>query len=168
MDQMMNISELQKRSHATAVAKGWHESDELGPDGKPTARQKLAWFALVTDELDEAADESKSFYSEGKKPCGELVEYADALIRLLDMATACGWTIIESTSGLPIRCYRTALVARIRVNGDEQSECASKLFCAILDEMYNLNGSAEEPEYYIKLKMDYNDTRPHRHGGKLA
>lgn len=166
----MNLEELQKRAHETAVAKGWHESDELGPDGKPTARQKLAWLALVTDELDEAAEERKAFYLEGKKPCGEITEIADALIRMLDASVACGWKVDVVDSGLPIHSYRTMLVARIRVGADDQNEAASLMVSSIIDELYDLTSGSEfeSPEFYIKLKMDYNDTRPHRHGGKLA
>lgn len=166
----MNLEELQKRAHATAVAKGWHESDELGPDGKPTARQKLAWIALVTDELDEAAEERKAFYLDGKKPCGEIIELADALIRMLDMAWACGWELKEVDSGLPIYSYRTMLVSRIRTGSDDQEEAASLLASAIIDELRDstIGSEFEHWEFYVKLKMDYNDTRPHRHGGKLA
>jgi hypothetical protein len=177
---MMNISELQKRVHETAVSKGWHESDELDASGHPTARQKLAWLALVTDELDEAeAEEAAVYLGSGGKPEGKLIEIVDAVIRLLDMAGACGTTIDigpeDDAWDYDVPLQRSALVSVIRDgNRAELRGHMSALFLALWHEFEKARSDAteEEPlpafEELIELKDAYNRTREWRHGGKLA
>lgn len=180
---MKTLQELQKQVHETAISKGWHEGDELGPDGKPTARQKLAWIALITDELDEYQAEDKPFYEgHNGKPEGELVEIADAIIRLFDMAGACGVDIVgnlldEDVFEESISCARTLLVAAIRTGSEDQTRWMCTLFLA-LSGAYNdaVSDAAENEEgekfpsleETIELKDTYNRTRSRRHGGKLA
>jgi hypothetical protein len=174
----VNITELQ-----TAVEKGWHESDELDAHGKPTARQKLAWLALVTDELDEAACEEEAFYyvAGSDKPEGYLVEIVDALIRILDMAGALGIDVVGRISpddnmyDYDIPRERTTLVSAIR-RGDSTMEpgCLVALFLAIQAEFSRRLGDVADDshipalEALIELKDAYNQTRSRRHGGKLV
>jgi hypothetical protein len=197
----MDIQELQKRVHETAKSKGWHETDELEwpllarllPNWfrsmwftpRPTARQKLAWLALVTDELDEAALEEDALYT-GKagKPEGVLIEMVDALIRIMDMAGACGWDMgdnnIENDYPFEYKLSecRSCLVSEIRVNGERQEQYLAELFLAVWalfikarsDHSESEDGSPTFPdvEELILLKDSYNRGRSHRHGGKLA
>lgn len=179
---MADISELQKRAHETAVAKGWHESDELDANGKPTARQKLAWLALVTDELDEAANESDAlYYGKNDKPEGRLIEIVDAMIRLLDMAGACGWCITiddqDDPNDYDIQQTRSGLVGAIRTGSGNQGGHACALFLALIAALESerregadrdVGHSAPTMEELFGIKDAYNRTRSHRHGGKLA
>lgn len=191
----MNLTDLQKQVHATAVSKGWHESDELEwptvarlmPkwfrtmlfDPRPTARQKLAWLALVTDELDEAAQETEFEYYVDSKPCGILSEYADAVIRIFDMAEACGWHDIGS-SFIPVEVpsvsvARNGFMDAVRAGRNYAPAQLAVLLAAIMKEFVSLRCgvpaclvSTSELFRMIEIKNDYNRTRSHRHGGKLA
>jgi len=121
----MKINELCKQAFEDATAKGWHD-----PGKSPVEAH-----ALVITEVCEAIEEVRSgtppsYYfidkaptacdvhewpPENPKPEGELIEVADAVIRLADYCGKMGWDL----------------------------------------------------EQAIKVKMAYNKTRKHRHGGKL-
>ena len=173
------LEKFQKEAYETAVSKGWHESDELDANGHPTARQKLAWLALVTDELDEAVIERANgrfdtYYDLKGKPCGFHTEYADALIRIGDMCGACGWKLSDRSgghSGRAVSLKRNVFTEAIRC-GDQktQSEVVSQLFWTIvfewrLSQIYPTECALLSA---LDVKMAYNKTRSHRHGGKLA
>jgi hypothetical protein len=164
----MNLTELQTITHQTAIAKGWHESSELDTEGKPTARQKLSWLALVTDELDEADDEIRCFYlDENGKPCGISTEYADAQVRVADAMGALGFELGPTFSNpLPVHRARTLLVAAIRTGADNRDHW-NELFHAI-GRRATVHIGEEKLAFALEAKMTYNETRPHRHGGKLA
>jgi hypothetical protein len=99
----------------TALKHGWHD--------RP--RMPLEIHALIHSEISEATEAARTKRAElyfepdaegNRKPEGELVELADAVIRILDYCGKRSWPL----------------------------------------------GHA------IRLKMEYNETRPYRHGGKLA
>ena len=129
----MEINELVKAVHKTAVSKGWWEKD----------RNPLEIYSLIHSEISEAVEEARlgvgsvyykapdglavsiydgvgkhnkpaELFKIGYKPEGELIELADAVIRIADYCGRMGWNLEDA----------------------------------------------------IKLKMSYNETRPHRHGGK--
>ena len=126
-----SLNEIQTKIHMTAVEKGWWQNKERSP---------LEIQMLIVSELAEACEEARkgtpaiyqvdgdlsSFtygervtpkwenWDDNKKPEGELIELADAVIRILDYCGHKGWDL-----GLAIH-----------------------------------------------LKMKYNETREHRHGGK--
>jgi hypothetical protein len=184
----VNLTELQTRAHQTAVEKGWHDSDEietdqLGITSRITARQKLAWLALVTDELDEAACEEEAFYyvAGSDKPEGYLVEIVDALIRILDMAGALGIDVVgrispdDNMHDYDIPRERMNLASAIRCGTSTvEPGCLVALFLAIQAEFSRRLGDTTDDshiptlEAMIELKDAHNQTRPHRHGGKLA
>lgn len=114
--------------HTLAVSKGWY-------DGEP--RTPLEMHMLVVSELAEASEEVRkgtapAYYDDadglghfhtirnrldeesGRKPEGELIELADAVIRIMDYAESRGWDLAAA----------------------------------------------------IEIKHRFNQTRPHRHGGK--
>lgn len=197
-EMMMNISELQKRVHETAVLKGWHDRDNCDHVGfgawlirlatrlaRPwrrglSAAQKLAWLALVTDELDEAESEEEAlYYGPEGKPEGRLIEIVDAMIRLLDMAGACGWSIRVDAEDNPndydISSTRSGLVGAIRTGECNQGGHANALFLALIAELErerreatSEEGKPPTVEELFALKDAYNRTREWRHGGKLA
>jgi hypothetical protein len=170
----MNLSELQKRAYKTAVAKGWHESDELDANGKPTARQKLAWLALVMNELDKASLEGNEleYADEKSKPCGVISEYADAVIRILDMFGAIGCDtsafLIPKEKGT-VRQARSTYVDAVRGGFAWQNAQLAVLMFAIIDQLLAIHAvGINELHRVILAKMAYNETRSARNGGKLA
>lgn len=117
----MELNKLVEVAHGMAKEKGWWTED----------RTALEIHALIHSEIAEATEEARSPLAQGmsdggiwfnpqpngtKKPCGEAIELADAVIRIADYFGRKGWDL----------------------------------------------------ETAIKTKIEYNATRSHRHGGKLA
>lgn len=112
----MSLNELAQECHETSKSKGfWDNPSEFGTN-----------MALVTSEVSEAFEEYRSgrephevYYEvspHDMKPCGIPTEFADIIIRTLDLCAYYGIDI----------------------------------------------------DTVMKIKMGYNKTRPHRHGGKLV
>jgi len=120
------IAAWQMEVHALAWAKGWHEEPVCGPGrawGVHVDRV-LAKLALVHSEVSEAVECVRDGLFATRlpldecadKPEGMVIELADAVIRIMDLCEAMGYSL----------------------------------------------------EYAMRKKHEYNKTRPHRHGGKLA
>lgn len=120
----MTLNELCRAAHENAKAKGWWDED----------RSPLEIYALVHSEISEAVEHVRLgnppivyggkftvvdgeyvIHDHDAKPDGELIEIADAIIRLADYCGLRGWDLEEA----------------------------------------------------VKLKMEYNKTRPHKHGKLL-
>jgi hypothetical protein len=171
-DHSDTIQKLTDRAHKTAVSKGWHDGEERTPNnivlkfivhilrsiaawlsrgGEVTARQKLAWLALITSELDEAAERTDS--------AGKMEEIADFAIRLFDVKGAlkcngpithvrgCDWLLTEQ---------RDTLVRRIRRGTDDQFH-----WDTVLQSI--LKGYDTSIIEVIEAKMLANESRPYRH-----
>jgi hypothetical protein len=121
----MKLSELQTKIHQDNVARGWWEDVALPLRVENKAERAVAIekLCLIHSEVSEALEEvrgGKPFDQvvvdmTSNKPTGFPTELADTVIRILDLAEACGFDI----------------------------------------------------ESVIMLKLEYNRTRGHRHGGKL-
>lgn len=87
---MKTISELQTQVHQLAKEKGWY-------DGTPPS--SLERLALVHSEISEAVEEvrkgTEPIYTNpgSEKPEGELIELADAVIRIMDYCGSKGWSL---------------------------------------------------------------------------
>lgn len=184
---MTTMQELAERAHATAKAKGWYDQP----------RTVLELVALCHSELSEALEEWRmptavafGFHDNGK-PWGYGVEIADALIRLLDMGEylepgAIGRlfyncslsgalkhpmpTLSKSCSTFPewIALAHEWLADIGRANRYRPDRNLVDVCFAISGVVLLAHNASIDLDECIKAKMDYNDTRPHRHGGKRA
>jgi hypothetical protein len=96
----MTLNELRDEAHKTATEKGWHDS---------ALRSALEIHMLIVSEIAEATEEIRSNHKHGhmyfvgqpdpnahtfhKKPEGEAVELADAVIRIADYFGSKGWDL---------------------------------------------------------------------------
>lgn len=87
---MMRLNDLVKKAYDNAVKKGWHE----------IKRSPLEIHALIHSEISEATEQvrdgASAFYAnpcDRKKPEGEAVELADAIIRIADYFGSKHWDL---------------------------------------------------------------------------
>lgn len=86
----MSLTDLAIKIHAANREKGWHAED--------TPRHPTQFHMLAVTEIAEATECARNgepdwYIDEKGKPCGEAVEIADAIIRLLDYCGYRKWDI---------------------------------------------------------------------------
>ncbi len=109
----MTIRELMRRAYETAAEKGWHdrlrsplefhalihseisEATEAVRDGLPPFQQKQVAQAkrLTFQDLENATQSDQPLVSLTFKPEGEVVELADAIIRIADYCESLGYDL---------------------------------------------------------------------------
>lgn len=179
----MDFIALCKEAHQIAVDHGWWEQD----------RSELEIMALIHSEVSEAVEECRkgrpsvywfgwsagmfdtpreqkiiSGFKDGVKPEGELIELADVCIRIFDWIGNISVSRIEIERQKYNQSAPSAIVKPIEFYGAlhrwleniELGFIVGKIeqWCAARG--WNL-------EEAITRKMEYNRTRPTRHGGKL-
>lgn len=172
----MLTPELIKEIHENAVAHGWWEGE----------RDIAEIYALIHSELSEALEEYRSgkemlYYVDGK-PEGIAVELADAVIRILDYVVQRRRFLMEIMAEhvddkertLPqviVLCHM--MLSRAWACDDNGS--AEKLPLVVealvtVKELirHYLSDNGLDLYEIIKIKHEYNKTRPYRHGGKLC
>lgn len=88
----MNIQKWQKAAYNLAKEKGWYDKEN----------SPLEYHMLMVSEIAEAAEEVRKgtapiyYRPGGKKPGGEAIELADAMIRILSYCEYRGWDIEEA------------------------------------------------------------------------
>lgn len=91
---VLMLTEFQAMTHQTAKDKGWYDP-ALGE-----VKTFLAEVALVHSELSEAAEEyrkdSPYLYFDKGKPEGIAAEFADAIIRMFDIAEHRGIPLVQA------------------------------------------------------------------------
>ncbi len=145
----LTLNEMAAESHAIAVQKGWYE------EGGPSA---LEQHMLMVTEVAEATEEVRNgqppVYVVGKRP-----EPASALIQHVMLAMRPTAQDIG---------YQMAVLeeqgwgAEVLKPEGEAVELADVLIR--IGDRFAMMGW--DLEAVVKLKMNYNRTRPHKHGGK--
>ena len=180
----MNLPELQKEADAIAKAHGWWDEDKPRTFGD--------CIALAHSELSEALEayrlhELETWPSQvGEIPLGVPYELADVVIRVADMAEWYGCQVADTiptkvyvnqradlTFGewiaLLHHCFSEALEARWRGKSPTTQDydgwwdwtCQAYRWILKMAAHYGIDLDAA-----IAAKMEYNRTRPYRHGGK--
>lgn len=184
----MNISDLQKEAHAIAKEKGWWDTPRsvgeliaLCHSDLSEALREVSYVSYGCP-LTEIYDESPS------KPAGFPIELADLIIRVADIAEFQELSLVGLDNFLSR--WEEQRISKICVDqsiGDWIVDCHADLSQAyIAGSLYGITSSSYvlHLEYLIsrvkslcktfnidldaaiKLKMEYNKTRPYRHGGK--
>jgi len=192
----MTIEELIERSHAMAVDKGWwpeveqrsvveqvnnfHAEISKAWEEYRAGRIDTWWsdegFPVSSDEVDDS-----SMIADGFKPEGFWIEIADLCIRLADTIGAYGWNDAhkletgEPRNDIPllVAALHVCLIDLIQVPCDGSTivwdymapSCAWQYIRCVIQtaSVHNIDLLA-----LCELKMAYNATLAHRHGGKLA
>lgn len=81
------LKEWQAEVHSLAKEKGWYAP----------AKSTVETYTLIASEIFEAIEDFRSekpaYYLENDKPCGQAVEMADAVIRIMDYCEYRGWDL---------------------------------------------------------------------------
>ncbi len=177
----MDLNKWAAEIHEIARAKGWWDEPRTSDD----------IIALCHSELSEALEcyrdgngvafvwlEKDGVVStvclgtppdlDGWKPEGVPIELADCVIRVMDYAAHEGWVLLDDALAgdfalTSLICRSHSLlskVLRFRAQGYFASLCIAEI-------AHYLDSIGHDLETLVKLKCDYNRTRPHRHGGKV-
>lgn len=163
----MTLKQLQTDAHRIAVDKGWWD---------PPPSDDAVWCNFLA-EVSEAWEEYRAGWPladirvVGGKPEGFFVELADLVIRIADYVEAKGWEIgaeaVPATGSVATVCMcitEHLMLADREEDSDKLTGLAFALGnCFALAKRHGVN-----LRDVVRLKMDYNRTRPHRHGGKIA
>lgn len=187
----MNLKELQKEIHETAKEKGWwdqkrsageiyaliHSEISEAVEEARLDRPPMYFFGIGAESKPMTPDELSKLnlkhpLHEYGKPEGELIELADVVIRILDWCEHKGWQIdldegIDRIHG----AHNNHLIEYNRLhtlvsncseagNWSEGPEIVVQYISDICDDY------GWDLWQAVRIKMDYNKTRPVRHGGK--
>ncbi len=179
----MNLAELQKEAHAIAKYHGWWDEERTFGD----------LIALVHSELSEALEAYRESPLESRwetiredgKPEGVASELADVVIRVADMAEHYGVDVNPESEGLIYdllslieACDQAksfgdwvalshALAAQAFTSWNAAEHVWAGELAALLYVVQRMAAHyGIDLDAAIEAKMEYNRTRPHRHGGK--
>jgi len=177
-ERFMKIKELQKEAHNDAKEKGWWEQE----------RSAAEIYALIHSEISEAVECARNgeppvwyfrgqniegYPQNGEKPLGELIELADVVIRILDWSQKRNYTLkvsepfvkddeFEGFNHLEVYNYFHETLACKNREDNERMHLEyfiGQIWSWCIYKQWDLWKA-------VRCKMDYNKTRPIRHGGK--
>lgn len=173
----MNYKELTKEIHNDAIDRGWW----TGTGNRDWHDHAANFHAEVSEAWEEwrnGKDPWEVYYSGfgGSKPEGIPIELADVCIRIMDTLGKEGVPVTEHLLSLSIQHLPAGMPATFaeligwlhRIIDQSSVTDLARLVSAIaLCEKY-LGWYNVDLLQVIRIKVDYNKTRPHRHGGKRA
>ena len=164
-DKMMDYNIFKTEVHELAVEKGWYD----------TPREIEELILLVQSELFEAFEcwrnnDLRTRY-ESRKPCGLPSEFADMVIRFLDMAGYYNIIIKIPTEMevFDLDDFKKWIFKINRLLCNHEYYFNSEFTNRLISEIENMAEYMKiDLELAIIEKHNYNKTRPYRHGNKLA
>lgn len=169
---------LIERSHSMAVSKGWWPTQHDGT-ADFSARPWCEQFNNYISEISEAWEEFRArrvdtWFQESGKPEGYWVELGDLLIRIADSlgayndssAASTAYSVAQSAvpQGIPEFVSRLIYVTSLMCDRLKLNICRQ-----VFDMCFeHARISGVDLADIIEKKAQYNQTRPFRHGGKLA
>lgn len=158
--------------YRNAYNKGFHDNDEMGPDGTPSPRQRLAWVALILTEWFEEQQDLLSgdvwSIDEKGKPVGAFSETIDIFIRCADTLGACGASLDGPALDLGTDNINWYLATAAEATRSGEHSIYAQALRKVMDICRNtIYDNAPDFDEALRLKTDYNRTRKRMHG-KLA
>ena len=172
----MRIQELIDDIHKNAVEHGWWE----------TARSKQEIIALINSEWSEALEESRAghplvWLGEHDKPEGIAVELVDGVIRIFDYLGQMGLPEIDEgdveglysharlgsgtiDANLPEVIAWLHLRTSETITNDLPILTRRQLLTAAMIALRWISDRGLDPIEVIRIKHEYNKTRPYKHG----
>lgn len=133
------LNELAKEIHENAVAHGWWEEERTFGEIVALCHSELS------EALEEYRNEKEMLYCENKYCKDENGRFRTSLISCQE-------------------CFEIALSARVELNKPEG--IATEMADCIIRILDWCGHEGIDIDQIIKIKMEYNKTRPYRHGGK--
>jgi hypothetical protein len=186
------LNALVEEVHTDAIAKGWWQTYE---NGKAMPRPSLEIRMLIVSELSEATEEvrharlpiyqwsdhthttaytpSAPEWNPAKKPEGEAVELADVVIRICDYFGSRNWNLERHLQDEHIELpklsnaleYHMHFVKMVsQAEGSDEEKTLGRVVSLVKDYFTLKSWDFEKT---LRLKVDYNKSRAHRHGNKL-
>jgi len=192
----MQLQEFAETVHRTAKEKGWwkqYENGDVMP--RPPLEVKMLIVSELAEATEEVRNGKPEVYwmvptgmikwddtgrganlRSGDKLCkpeGEAVELIDAVIRIMDWFVANKWNLNEHMDDnyhLPVResaleTHMDLVTMVAKATGDDEEKMLGRVV-KVIKEYFDLKDW--DFKTVLKMKMEYNETRPFRHGGKTA
>lgn len=171
--EVRSVTDLIHISHQMAIEKGWWKKN---PDGSLVPRSWIEQVNNFFSEISEAWEEYRAgrvdtWYGENGKPEGFFVEVADLLIRLGDTLGSRLTTDLAVPGNFPHPTCRVDLVDELfmlvgQIREGHVESASALIFVMVF--WYCQNVETTSMWELITQKVQYNSTRGHRHGNKLA
>lgn len=151
----MELRDLQYKIHQTAKEKGWWDRRKLTTEEISKIRVRLEAEGIdFADIDDEGLHAIYNAFQEITTPPRNISEM------LMLMVTEIAEAEEEYRNG--------QLLDGVRMEENKPEGFGVELADAIIRILDTAEGLGIDLQYLVSLKMKYNETRPHRHGGKKA
>lgn len=187
------MNQLIEEIHQTAKEKGWWETFENGQTiDKPSDELRMLVVSEIAEATEAVRDNQPPVWAIEKdrqgfpigritsleliaeahlKPEGEAVELADAVIRICDIFGARKWNLsshLDDHVGLypansALGHHMQFVEFVVKAKGADEEKNLGRVVVLIKDYFESRGWDLEK---VMRLKMDYNKTRPFRHGNK--
>lgn len=161
----LTVAELQRESYETARDKGWHEEDDQPPS------EAMMWIAaeglyqsarcrfIEAYRRGERGDEALA----GVDPMGTVATLSDRQVRVIAWLALVNTEVAEAIEDVVAGRWGTTKNEKGKPEG-----LGSELADIIIRVGDDAGALGIDLAAELRAKLDYNRTRSHKHGGKLA